>query len=286
MAVFDLDNTLIWGDISFAFLEYQVRSGRYGFDPARANDLLSPEAREAFGRIAAARDEASREAARRDAVFHVLRGYEELWSSGREVEACAYLARLLRGLEPEQARQLGRDALADALARPRCLRRHVPSQGDRAPIVEETGIRLRRDMLQMVRRLQNAGWEVWVVSASPGPVVEAVAERHGISRDRVLAVTLDVVGGVLADRVLSPVTWGPGKVQAIEQRIGRVPVLAFGDARTDLEMLTGAEMGVLVDRGDRDLADRMKARGGLLQPLFPGEGPLPPCDDPDLSPGP
>ncbi|MBP7125879.1 haloacid dehalogenase-like hydrolase [Myxococcota bacterium] len=286
VAVFDLDNTLIWGDISFAFLEFQVRTGRYGFDPARAEDLLPAEAREAFARMAAAADEAAREAARQDAVYHVLRGYEELWASGCEVAACAYLVRLLRGLTPEQARQLGREALEFALEQPRCLRRHAPATGEWESIVEETGIRMRPDMGRMVRRLGNAGFEVFVVSASPKPAVEVVAERYGIAPDRVIAVTSEVAGGVLTDRVLEPVTYGPGKMAAIRQRIGRVPAVAFGDARTDFEMLVGAEAAVLVDRGDPILSGELRQRGVLIQPLFPGEGPLPACEAPEAAASP
>lgn len=279
VAVFDMDNTLIFGDISFAFLEFQVLHGRYGFDPTQQNDVLSPAAVEAFGRLAAATLDSERERARQDALFHVFHRYIELWESDQQVAACAYLARLLQGLSWDEARLLGRDALEWAMRQPRCIRRNAPASGGGTPFHEEIGIRLRPAMARMVGWLQDAGWDVWVVSASPRPVVEAVAERYGISANRVLAVTPSVKEGRLTHRVLEPVPIGAGKVAAIQRAIGRRPALAFGDARYDFDMLMHAMSGVLVDRGDPVLARELAERGVLIQPLFSGESAPVPCPD-------
>ena len=68
---------------------------------------------------------------------------------------------------------------------------------------------------------------------------------------RVLAIHLEVDGGLLSDRVVSPVTCRQGKVEAIDQHIGCRPTLAVGDSMGDLEMLEYATQALIVGRTDQ-----------------------------------
>lgn len=275
VAAFDCDNTLIDGDISYATLVLQAREARYAFPAGSAGPLDAEGARLlADVRAGHERKDARASEARVAAAY---RGYHERWESGRNLEACGYLAALLEGMTPVEAGALGRDALAKAEAHPRCLL-GLPSPPGHAPLAVEQGIRIRRPMRALVDLLQAAGWEVFVVSASARPVVEAVAARYGIPADHVLGVQTAERDGRLTGRVLPPVTWRQGKVDALLARTGRRPTLALGDAWTDFEMLASAEAAVLVDRGKADLRQAVRARGVVVQPRFEGpEAVLPPC---------
>jgi len=252
VAAFDCDNTLIDGDISNAMLSRLA------------------EARSGKGRVDA------REAEER--VVQTYCRYDQLWESGHEIEACGYLAGLLEGMTPAEASALGRDALAEARGRPRCLRRlHVPA--GHPPVEMEQGIRVRDPMRSLIDYLRGAGWEVFVVSASPQPVVEAAAALYGVPADHVLGVGTAMRDERLTSDVLAPVTWRQGKADALRARTGLRPTLALGDAWTDFEMLTDAEAAVLIDRGKADLVKAVRARGIVVQPRFEGPEALPPCPE-------
>ncbi len=98
----------------------------------------------------------------------------------------------------------------------------------------------------LIAALHGAGWEVWIVSASNRWIVQAAAPSVGVDPSHVIGIDLVVEDGILTDRLAYPVTWGQGKVAAIEQLIGRLPDLVAGDSRGDLEMLQSARRGALL----------------------------------------
>jgi HAD superfamily phosphoserine phosphatase-like hydrolase len=132
-------------------------------------------------------------------------------------------------------------------------------------------MRLRPEIIGLMRALERHGFEIWIVSASEERLVRAFAPRYGIARDRVIGMRLAEEGGVLQPRLDGPNTYRQGKVDAIDLRIGRRPVFAAGDAETDLEMLESAGHRLFLDKS-RDPHDRMRQiatdRGWWLQPTW------------------
>jgi len=129
----------------------------------------------------------------------------------------------------------------------------------------------RPEMIELVASLRARGVEPVVVTASQVDLVKAVVERH-YGGAVVLGMKAELAGGRYGATLLSPATYGPGKVDAIRQfareRFGDAslrPVFAAGDANTDLEMLAYAEgTRLFFDRGKRpflDLADHLFRRG-------------------------
>jgi phosphoserine phosphatase len=243
LVVFDFDDTLIAGDISMAMVALLAER--------RHTDLYS-----------------------------LLETYQRPWDAGRKVEACGILAAMLAGMTVDQARGLAHDALARELARPTCTR----DLGGAAPASEHVafreGLRPRQAMRRLVSDLLERGVEVWVVSASPQPVVEVAArELFGIPPEQVAAVRTRVRDGRLTDDVQPPVTVRQGKREAIQALIGRRPALVFGDTWTDFEMLTYAERGVLIGEGHADLVETLRRDhpSVTILPAFPDDPPFPPC---------
>lgn len=158
---------------------------------------------------------------------------------------CAYQ---VAGLTMEGARALARDVADLYLADGR--------------------IHLRDEMRDLVAALHEAGWEVWVVSASAEPLVQAFAERYGLPAERVIGMRLAIdEAGTLLPHLDGPNTFRQGKVDAIDQRIGRRPVFAAGDTETDLEMLRCAKHRLLMDRGDPPIRAIADAEGWWVQPV-------------------
>lgn len=264
--VFDFDQTMILGDLGFAAVAYQVRHLRYGFDPAVAGTAFPPEVARLFATVEPA---PSLPPARSALEAAVLSRYDTIRSTQGVDAALSWLAAGLEGLTVEEARQLGRDVLAAGQAEPVCSRTWTGPDG--TPTTWPSGIRVREPVRWMVDRLDAAGFEVWIVSASPEPLVEGAAEVYGIPPERVVGVRSAEAGGRLTAQVLPPLPYRQGKVEALKATLAARPALVFGDAWSDYEILTWADKGILLDRGQADLADAARKAFLTIQPPFEGE---------------
>jgi phosphoserine phosphatase len=92
------------------------------------------------------------------------------------------------------------------------------------------------EMRDLVRRLQEAGCEVWAVSSTNQWVIQAAMPHFGIPEERVLAAAVRVVDGKITDRLIRVPT-GEGKPKVIEEAIHRAPDAAFGNSIWDAAML-------------------------------------------------
>ena len=92
------------------------------------------------------------------------------------------------------------------------------------------------EMRELVRRLREAGCDVWAVSSTNVWVIRAAMRSFEIPPDRILAAETTVENGVITDRLIR-VPSGPGKPEAILAAIGRPPDCAFGNSIWDHEML-------------------------------------------------
>ena len=101
------------------------------------------------------------------------------------------------------------------------------------------------------------------------PAVAGVVAKFGVPPERVLANGLTVgQDGLMTDTLTTPFTYRQGKLDIIRHVIDaeRAPLMAFGDAMTDFEMLCAAQLPVVIDRGIAPLREQAQARGWPLQP--------------------
>lgn len=279
LVVFDFDNTLLDGDISHTLLTFQADHLRYGFDPADPDSRVFPaDIAALFQALGQDPEAGTRESLRRQIRFKVLQRYYQLWKEGGKEAGLAFLVQVLKGLTREEVYRLTRDAMDRALTVARCLRKHESNGSPGEPVKVQEGLRLRPAMDKMIRRLGEAGFDIWVVSASPEWLVEEAARAYGVPPEKILGNRSSEKEGRVTGDLLTPVTYRQGKVDAINKFIGRRPLLVFGDAWTDWEMLEWAEHGVLIDRGKADLNKVAVEAGVLIQPRFPDEPKWAPCD--------
>ncbi len=125
----------------------------------------------------------------------------------------------------------------------------------------------RPQMVGLVKGLQGAGYEVWLVSASNAWVIEAGAELVGVTPSQVLGMRVELAGERLTQRMLEPLTCNQGKVDAIRQRLNRLPDLAVGDSLGDLEMLECAKLALVVGRADKPSAELPKVAASRQWPV-------------------
>ena len=96
------------------------------------------------------------------------------------------------------------------------------------------------EMRDLVRRLQESGCEIWIVSASNEWVIRAGMKYFGIPHDRILATTVELDNGIVTNRLVR-VPCGPGKSQALRVVVTKELDAAFGNSLWDSEMLAMAK---------------------------------------------
>lgn len=285
VAVFDFDQTCIFGDIGELFSHYLIDEVAYHFDLDEFWALIDP--RDGRDRIRTLVDAVRKLAPAERATSPLYREY--LAEMGavytrkyrREGPSPCYewAVRLHVGMTPAEIYRLSLAAMKRELRTPIGVEIRQSPRGDQVSI--SRGIRVHQEMRKLIPALERAGFDVWIVSATNRWTVEVFAEySFGVPPERVLGNQIYRQSGVdeplqlcqsAEDRLSSttclPVLYRQGKVDIIRQEIGRRPALAFGDTTTDFEMLADAsELAILIDRGEPELQREAKARGWAMQP--------------------
>ena len=271
VAVFDWDNTVIKNDVGAATVFHMVRQGLVK-RPARWEDFADlTEAARARLAQACAGDGAllpSREKPECAAGLAAL--YKEGKMAGDPAPfkehdhrtyrpTTAWQAQLQAGYTAAEIRRMAREVIARLCAAP------VGATARVGGMEVEGYLRLHRAMVSLMERLRRAGFEIWVVSASPQYVVEAFAEELGIPQERVIGIrsVLDSQGrlthglqgcGEVKDGENKLLTYIDGKRCWINKVIGQRPAFVAGDATTDISMLHDAwGLRLVIDRGYPEL---------------------------------
>jgi phosphoserine phosphatase len=92
------------------------------------------------------------------------------------------------------------------------------------------------EMQRVVARLQGQGVQIWAVSSTNNWVVEEGVKRFQIPPGRVLAAEVEVIDGVVTDRILDVPT-DEGKVAALAHSGVSRPDAVFGNSIHDAAML-------------------------------------------------
>jgi phosphoserine phosphatase len=112
--------------------------------------------------------------------------------------------------------------------------------------------RIRAGVRKVVDWAKAREVDAYVVSASPVWIVRAGAAILGLPRDRVLAMSPAARGGVVEARIEGPITYGDGKLTAIQSaRPASILLGAFGDSAWDAAMLRAARVPVAVSPGPK-----------------------------------
>ena len=175
VAVLDWDNTMMRGDIGDLVLALLIERGEPLRAPPATDTMLSPAAHAALARAASPAELARviahvswrDETPEGEAAFTipVSRFYRASY---------AFMAQVIAtGRTDDEQRALAREAFA------RAREAELGAVEAIGGVEVERFARLHHPMIELARALSAVGVEVWVVSASPQPVVEALAEHGG-----------------------------------------------------------------------------------------------------------
>lgn len=277
-AVFDYDNTTVINDIAQTLLVYQIENRAFKISPERFFDVITegiPELGQDYGKGYTV-EEMARELSRDYSVLcsfgddlEGMRKTDEyldfrakLWyfsastmSLGPEggVFGCIWIACLLDGMSPEEVAALTRASVDHWLSLKTMWREEWTSPDGRVTVRIPKGLGLTNEMKNLYKALRDNGFDVYICSASPEWVVEAMATdpRYGLGLDtasvfgiRFLPYADGTLHAVGASGYAQP--YREGKTECIKRYIaprhgGRSPSLVAGDSSGDYSMLTSFE---------------------------------------------
>lgn len=127
-------------------------------------------------------------------------------------------------------------------------------------------LRVRPAMRALVHALQERGWEVYVVTASPRIPIAVVVDEWKIRPDHVLGMELSPMeDGRMGPAIVEPYPCASGKVAALRKRTDRPLAFAAGDSMMDVPLLEEAGTALVLDRGVLPLRERAKECGWIVE---------------------
>jgi HAD superfamily phosphoserine phosphatase-like hydrolase len=191
----------------------------------------------------------------REAREHGLDGSGDAFEVARRIHA-AYLA----GTFPEER-------VCEIMTWATAGARRVDIDGFARDLVEAIGLeqRLHREAIAVVEHARERGIDVYVVSASPRPIVLAAAEIIGIPLPNVLAATERIdANGVVVAEVDRPIPYNAGKVKRLREKLGTRPLYAaMGDNAFDVALLAESRVPIAI-RPKARLVERASEVKGLV----------------------
>ncbi|MFE4872598.1 haloacid dehalogenase-like hydrolase [Streptomyces sp. NPDC056682] len=275
VAVFDWDNTVVKNDVGDATMYWMLRNAKIQRPTAgdwhTTSRYLTDDAATALAASCPAGSSKTLPTATdTGCADEILAVYGEGRTSKgaaafagydrRTIEpAYAWLAQLLHGWTPAQVKSFASAARAENLAAPADAVQTVGSNTKAT-----AWVRYYDQQRDLIRTLQKAGFDVWITSASPEPVVDVWARGAGVDPDHAIGIrsttehgriTSHLKGcGAAKDGDDSVITYIDGKRCWINQEIFGVrgaaadkvqppskrQVFAAGDSDTDVSFLRDA----------------------------------------------
>ncbi len=139
------------------------------------------------------------------------RGYKR--GEVSELAICGEMVQMYHGLREEEMRRAARDFFASRIEK-----------------------NIFPEMLELVGELKAKGVDVWAVSSTNDWVIEEGMKRFGIPAHRVLSARVEVVGGLVTEKLLDVPT-DEGKVASLARMGILAPDAVFGNSVHDAAML-------------------------------------------------
>ncbi|MCG2810877.1 MAG: haloacid dehalogenase-like hydrolase, partial [Candidatus Aminicenantes bacterium] len=279
LAVFDWDNTCIFGDIGEALFRHMTLNLAFKIDAATLETMI-PKSVNGVQHINIKKKPFPLKKMKEEIVtayreleagaFHIshleARACYRIFTSGllalnKSLEetpgigcefAYPWVNGFLRGISLPEFEALAAAVIEQELRAP--IRRHIRNDPLRRWHYEWTGgIRLYPEMKNLAYAWEKPGGEVVVSTASNRQLVEKMIAMTGFPCRRVIGMGLAIENGCFGPHLQagSLPNLGSGKVVNIRNRLENEPVLVAGDSSNDYEMLSSfpsTRMRLIVNR--------------------------------------
>ncbi len=279
LATIDCDETLIHNDLGEAMMRFMITRRRLktdrGFWYTIPDNLGRDAIQAAYKAVAGRADSEVRDtAAYRRYRAGMLNAYETVRANDGVDAGYLFAARMLRGLHERTVADLVEEVLDYELGRP-LGHEDIPPGPPFGGMLVPTGVRVYREMLNLMQVLKTYGFDTWIVTSANAYVVRALSRWLRLSEnaapliaeDHVLGIELVTQSGCYTDKAVEPYPIGEGKLEVFLDTVGRSPVLAIGDSMNDFDLLENCEgLSIVIQRGDELLEEKAEDFGWMLQP--------------------
>lgn len=198
-----------------------------------------------------------------------LGAYQTMCSRTGRLECRGFLARLTRGYTLDEIATYAQAILREESIETR--RPDIIAGGTE----DETFVSVRRgygyvqEMKDLVKLLQEEGWDVWVVDTELQQILEIIVKPLGVPAARVIGIQLVTKDERLTGSVGGAAPIRTGKVELVLGVLGRAPELAVGAKPEDEALLAyGEGLRLVLDRGNERLRKVGAEKGWLFQPAL------------------
>jgi phosphoserine phosphatase len=290
VAIFDWDNTVIKNDIGDAVMMWMVKHDQIlrPLSWRKTSRWLKDSAVKNLERHCShvARLEPLKTSTKRlcsDTILSIYfegKAWKETYNKDTMEPAYAWLASLLAGYTPAKAQAIAGEAINSNL---------------KSPLDSPSYIRVYPQMKKLIADLKQRGVDVWIVSASPQPAVEAFGKHVDIAPEKIIGIrnVLDKKGlltstiqgcGPYKDGNQDIITYRQGKrcwinktifnmTNTQDQMEQRSPIsFAAGDSDTDAYFLKDAsDLHIVINRNKPEVMCNALANRDakwLINPMF------------------
>ncbi len=275
VAVFDWDNTVIFGDIGEAVFRYQVENLLFRLNPEEFQ-LLIPEEINGVRVL-----EGELEIRLSDIQQDILEDYNRIYpfiigndlssvyklleyqdftvklilfydllkeTPGLESRyAYEWVVGFLKGFSGDEVRSIAKRVFTKEVNKSIQTQMMVSADMGKLGPISHTireGLRIQDEMLDLIQVMRNRGFDIYIITSSQEYIVQGLAEsfRYGISNNHVLGIRLEEHDGVLSSYTINnkeyPIPFRHGKVEVIQKYLPSEPLFVAGDTNTDYEMLS------------------------------------------------
>ena len=171
--------------------------------------------------------------------------YFDQLAEGKTEKACGDIVRLFAGFSTDELREIAADTLRAELSSP------LDEGGMESPLLP-TGIRYIKETCDLLHRLRELRFEIWVISGSNQWSVEEVCLPLKVPNGHIIGIDLVTENHLCTSSPVSPVPVLHGKVQALESLGLRRPAIVISDSVHDLPLFDfSSGLKVLVASNDR-----------------------------------
>lgn len=239
VAAFDFDNTLIKGDLGEEVMFYLIRNGLEHFKGQFENYFRDKEKASVVWK--------KKNTNKDDFVDFILDEYKYLYHNRSLEEAYRWSSFLFSSWSQIELQNISKRIWQQKLKQ-----------------------NIYLEMWELIRFLNQKNWKVYIITASPTWVIQAIIADFHLPKNHVygMNVELDKDNKTTPD-IIEPFTYGIGKVKTMHNIIGKNSDLCFGDSINDIPLLESANLkGILIDRGDQELSKKASEIGCYIQHQF------------------
>jgi len=116
----------------------------------------------------------------------------------------------------------------------------------------QQGIRIHPLFYRFVQELKKREWKIFIITASPEPAIQAISYYWSIPEEYVIGMKLKQSHGILLPEIIEPYTYNEGKYLNLKKHIDEPITIAVGDSLPDIFMLEKAKVPIFVKRKNKE----------------------------------